>query len=316
MKLTILDGHAVNPGDLTWDAFKEFADLTVYERTPKELLKTRIGDSDAIFLNKIQITEELLQECPNLKYIGVLATGYNVIDLEAAKRHGITVTNIPAYSTDSVAQHVFSLILNFTNQVASHNDSVHKGDWIRSPDFCYWNSSLLELSGKVLGIYGYGNIGKKVAVLGKAFGMNVICCTRTAKPNMPQRVTFENLLKYSDFLTLHAPLTDETKEIINKEAIAQMKNTAYIINTARGGLVVEQDIARALNADELAGYACDVVNEEPMKADTPLLGAKNCIITPHIAWAPLETRKRLMDIALQNLKAYLDNKPINVVNDK
>ncbi len=313
MKLTILDGHAVNPGDLNWNKFTELAEISVYDRTPKELLKNRIGDSDAIFLNKIEITEELLQECPNLKYIGVLATGYNVIDLEATKRHNITVTNIPAYSTNSVAQHVFSFILNFTNKVAQHNESVHHGDWIRSPDFCYWNDSLQELNGKILGVYGYGNIGQRVALLARAFGMRVICCTRTQKENMPQRVTFENLLKYSDFVTLHTPLTEETKGIINKDTLKLMKKTAFLINTARGGLINEQDVARSLNSDELAGYAADVVIDEPMKADNPLLGAKNCVITPHIAWAPLETRQRLQNIAFENLKKWMEGNPQNVV---
>jgi len=314
IKLTILDGHAVNPGDLSWDMFKEFADVTVYERTPSDKLIERIGNSDAIFLNKINITEETLSACPNLKYIGVLATGYNVVDLDAARRHNITVTNIPAYSTDSVAQHVFALILHFTNHVALHNDSVQKGDWTRCPDFCYWNKSLFELNGKTLGIYGYGNIGKKVAQLGQAFGMNVICCTRTAKEGMPEMVSFEELLKRSDFISLHAPLTDATANLINAETLKLMKPTAYLINTARGGFIDEKALADALNKGTIAGYAGDVVREEPMLSSNPLLGAKNCIITPHIAWAPLETRSRLQGIALENLKAYLNGKPQNVVS--
>ncbi|MCR4734870.1 MAG: D-2-hydroxyacid dehydrogenase [Treponema sp.] len=315
LKLTILDGHAVNPGDLSWNSFKEFADVTVFERTPSNLIIERIGDSDAIFLNKINITEEILSACPKLKYIGVLATGYNVIDLAAAKRHNITVTNIPAYSTDSVAQHTFSFILNFTNKVAEHNNSVKNGDWIKCPDFCYWNSSLIELSGKTLGIFGYGNIGKKVYEIAKAFGMNVITCTRTEKANMPKRVSFEELLKESDFITLHAPLTDETKEIINKKSLSLMKKTAYLINTARGGFVKEEQLADALNNEEIAGYAADVLLDEPMKADNPLLTAKNTVITPHIAWAPKETRQRLQDIALENLKSWINGNPINQVNN-
>ncbi len=314
MKLTILDGHAVNPGDLSWDIFNDLADVTVYERTSNEQLINRIGNSDAIFLNKIQINEKVLSACPNLKYIGVLATGYNVIDLEAAKRHNITVTNIPSYSTDSVAQHVFSFILHFTNKVSEHNISVHNGDWIKCPDFCYWNAPLMELSGKTLGIFGYGNIGKKVSLLGKAFGMNVICCTRTPKEGMPASVTFDELLKQSDFLTLHAPLTEATKNIINKTSLAKMKKSSYIINTARGGFIVEQDLVDFLNADKIAGYAADVVLEEPMSKNCPLLKAKNCIITPHIAWAPLETRSRLQKIAYNNLKSWLDGNPVNVVN--
>lgn len=314
IKLTILDGHAVNPGDLSWDMFKEFADVTVYERTPQEMLIDRIGNSDAIFLNKINITEEVLAACPNLKYIGVLATGYNVIDLEAARKRNIIVTNIPAYSTDSVAQHVFALILHFTNHVAIHNDSVSKGEWVTCPDFCYWNKSLIELNGKTLGIFGYGNIGKKVFQIAQAFGMKVICCTRTQKPGMPESVSFEELLKRSDFISLHAPLTEQTKNIINKDSLKLMKKSAYLINTARGGFVVEQDLADALNSDLIAGYAADVAGSEPMDKDCPLLSAKNCVITPHIAWAPLETRSRLQGIALENLKGFLNGKPVNVVS--
>jgi len=314
LKLTILDGHAVNPGDLPWDSFKEYADITVYERSDPAQIIERIGDSDAIFLNKINITEEVLSSCPNLKYIGVLATGYNVIELEAARRHNVTVTNIPAYSTDSVAQHVFAMITYFTNHVASHNESVHKGDWISCPDFCYWNSSLMELTGKTLGVFGYGSIGKKVVQIAKAFGMNVICCTRTPKEGMPEAVSFEELLKRSDFISLHAPLTEQTKNIINKDSIKLMKKSAYLINTARGGFVVEKDVADALNDGLIAGYAADVLLSEPMSKDNPLLTAKNCVITPHIAWAPLETRARLQGVALENLKAWLNGNPQNVVN--
>lgn len=314
MKLTILDGHAVNPGDLSWDRFKPYAQITVYERTPLDQLVSRIGDSDAIFLNKIPITEETLSQCPNLKYIGVLATGYNVIDLEATKRHNITVTNIPAYSTDSVAQHVFAMILHFTNHVAYHNDSVQKGNWVKCPDFCYWDKSLIELKGKTLGIFGYGSIGAKVAEIARAFGMNILCCTRTSRPGIPVQVSFEELLRRSDFVSLHAPLTEKTANIINKDSLALMKPTAFLINTARGGFIKEEELADCLNQGKIAGYAADVVGEEPMKAGSPLLGAKNCIITPHIAWAPLETRARLQGIAEENLKAYLEGNPINVVN--
>ncbi len=314
IKLTILDGHAVNPGDLPWSFLDGLVDYTVYERTAPEEVIERIGNSDAIFLNKIQITKEIFDSCPKLKYIGVLATGYNVIDLEAARAHGVTVTNIPAYSTDSVAQHVFAFILYFTNQVAQHSESVMAGDWVKCRDFCFWNGSLSELSGKTLGIFGYGNIGKKVAELGKAFGMKVICCTRTAKEGMPESVSFEDLLKCSDFLTLHAPLTEQTKNIINKNSLSLMKKSAYLINTARGGFVVEQDLADCLNNDGISGYAADVLLQEPMEENCPLLKAKNCVITPHIAWAPRETRKRLQGIAEENLKAWLAGSPINVVS--
>lgn len=314
IKLTILDGHAVNPGDLPWDIFKEIADVTVFERTQQNQICERIGNSDAIFLNKINITEEILQSCPNLKYIGVLATGYNVVDIEAAKKHNIVVTNIPAYSSDSVAQHVFSFILHFTNHITSHNASVKNGDWIRCPDFCYWNAPLTELKGKTLGILGYGNIGKKVCEIGKAFGMNVISTTRSPKENMPPLVSWEELLKCSDFLTLHAPLTPATENIINKDSLRLMKSTSYLINTARGGFIVEEDLSKALNDGVIAGYAADVISQEPMKENNPLLSAKNCIITPHIAWAPLETRSRLQKIAFQNLKGWIEGKIQNQIN--
>ena len=313
MKLTILDGHAVNPGDLPWDKFSDLADITVYERTPQELVINRIGDSDAILLNKVNITEEVFSTCQNLKYVGVLATGYNVVDIEAAKRHKVTVTNIPSYSTNSVAQHVFSLILNFTNQVELHNNSVHNGEWITCPDFCYWKSPLMELSGKTLGVFGYGMIGKKVTEIAKAFGMNVICCTRTAQDGVPKSVTFEQLMQLSDIVTLHAPLTEKTKNIINKASLKLMKKSAYLINTARGGFVVEQELADCLNAGQIAGYAADVVSQEPINKDSPLLTAKNCVITPHIAWLPLESRKRLQNIAYDNLKNFINGTPTNYI---
>lgn len=314
MKITILDGHALNPGDVSYDIFSQFGELNIYDRTPAELVIPRIRDSEVIFLNKVNITEEVFSACPKLKYIGVMATGYNVIDIEAAKRHNVVVTNIPSYSTDAVAQHVFALILNFTNQVSLHNDSVQANEWVKCPDFCYWKSPLIELNGKTLGIFGYGSIGSKVAEIAKAFGLKVICCTRTQKPGMPESVTFEDLLKKSDFVSLHAPLTDKTKDIINKDSLKLMKKSAYLINTARGGFVVEKDLADALNNNTIAGYAADVVLSEPMAADSPLLGAKNCIITPHIAWAPLETRQRLLGIAVDNIKAWLSGNPINVVS--
>ncbi len=314
IKLTILDGHAVNPGDLPWSFLDGLVEYKVYERTAPEQVIERIGNADAIFLNKIQITKEIFDACPNLKYIGVLATGYNVIDLESAKKHGVTVTNIPAYSTDSVAQHVFAFILYFTNQVAQHSASVMSGDWVKCRDFCFWNGSLSELSGKTLGIFGYGNIGKKVSEIAKAFGMKLICCTRTPKEGMPEAVSFDELLKRSDFVTLHAPLTEQTKNIINKQSLSLMKRTAYLINTARGGFVVEQDLADCLNNGGIAGYAADVLLHEPMAENCPLLNAKNCVITPHIAWAPRETRKRLQGIAEENLKSWLSGNPINVVN--
>lgn len=314
MKLAILDAHADNPGDLSWDYFKEFADVVLYDRTSSNDVINRIGDADAIFVNKVQITEEILQKAPKLKYIGVCATGYNVIDLDACSKRNIIVTNIPAYSTNAVAQHVFALITNFSNNVSLHNQSVHAGEWIQSPDFVYWKEPLFELAGKTLGIFGYGEIGSKVAEIGKAFGMKIICNTRTKKPGMPEFVSFEKLLKEADILTLHAPLTDLTKNIINKESLSLMKKSAYLINTARGGFVVEKDLAECLKAGVIAGYAADVIATEPMLPDCPLLNCPNCVLTPHIAWAPKETRKRLLDIAYENFKAWIDGHPINVVN--
>ena len=312
MKLAILDGRAVNPGDLSWDSFNKFADVSVYQETPADLVTSRIGDSEAILLNKIIINSEVLKSCKNLKYIGVLATGYNVIDIDAVKKAGICVTNIPAYSTMAVAQHVFALIMHFSNHVALHNDSVQNGNWIKSPIFCYWEKPLIELSGKTLGILGYGNIGKQVEKIGISLGMNVIVCPH--RPNGNKNcVTQEKLFAESDFLSLHVPMNGETAGIINEKKISSMKDGAYIINTARGGLVDEQAIKAALESKKLAGYAADVISEEPMISANPLLHVENCVLTPHIAWAPLETRKRCMDIGLSNFKSWLSGKPVNTI---
>ena len=314
MELKILDAHADNPGDLSWDSFKEYAEVTIYDRTSAEQVVERVQNAQSIFINKVPITEEILSKLPKLQYIGVCATGYNIVDLAACKKRGIIVTNIPSYSTNAVAQHVFSFITYFSNQVALHNNSVHQGEWISSPDFVYWKAPLMELAGKTLGIFGFGNIGRKVSEIAKAFGMNVICNTRTPKADMPKMVSFEELLSLSDFVSLHAPLTDKTENIINKGSLSLMKKSAYLINTARGGFVVEEDLAAALKEGLIAGYAADVIRTEPMNKDCPLLNCPNCILTPHIAWAPKETRQRLLDIALENYKAWLSGKPINVVN--
>lgn len=317
MKLTILDGHGLNPGDLSWDSIKSLADdFSVYDRSPNELVVQRIGDSDLILLNKVNITREIVEKSPNLKYIGVLATGYNVVDTKACREKGIAVTNIPSYSTDAVAQHVFSFILNFTNQVQLHNESVQNGGWIKNPDFCYWLAPLSELARKTIGIFGFGHIGQKVAKIAHAFGMNVQVCVHSEKSftGGEKTVGFDELLSTSDFVTLHAPLTNETDRIINKKSLWLMKKSAYLINTARGGLVDEKDVRAALESEKIAGYAADVILYEPMKPDCPLYKAKNCVITPHLAWAPLETRKRLLEIAAENIRCFLAGKPINVVN--
>ena len=317
MKLTVLDGHAANPGDVSWDAIKALAEtFTVYDRTPPELVVERIADSDAILLNKIQITKEIIAACPSLKYIGVLATGYNVVDTAACRERGIIVTNIPAYSTDAVAQHVFAFILAFTNRVAEHSASVQDGDWIASPDFCYWLTPLTELSGKTLGIFGFGNIGRKVAQIAHALGLRVIVHVhrQSSFTGGEETVSREELFRQSDFLTLHAPLTPETAGLLNRANLALMKPTAYVINTARGGLADEKAVREALDAGTIAGYAADVVLEEPMSADCPLYGAPNCLLTPHIAWAPKETRERLLGIAESNLRAFLAGKTQNGVS--
>lgn len=314
MKITVLDGNALNPGDLSWSSVERLGTLTVYPRTSPEEVASRIGDSDAILLNKINITEEILSKCPNLKYIGVQATGYNVIDLEACRKHNVIVTNVPSYSTSGVAQMVFAYITEFASRTSVHNASVKNGDWVKCQDFCYWKVPLVELEGKTLGIYGYGSIGRRVAQIAKAFGMKVIVCTRTPKPDIENPVDFSTLLNDSDFITLHAPLTDKTREVINKTTLALMKKSAYLINTARGPLVNENDLAEALDKGTIAGYAADVVSEEPMKESNPLLKAKNTIITPHIAWAAVETRQRLINIVAQNLKCWIQGKPQNVVS--
>ena len=314
MNIVVLDGNALNPGDLSWNPLEQFGRLTVYPRTMPEDVVSRIADNDAVLLNKVTITEEILQQCPSVKYIGVQATGYNVIDLEACRRHSVTVTNVPSYSTAGVAQLVFSYISEWACHVQHHSDSVMTGDWTRSLDFCYWKAPLFEIEGKILGVFGYGHIGSRVARIAKAYGMKVIVCTRTPKTEIENPVTFDELLEKSDFITLHAPLTDKTKELINKASLTKMKKSAYLINTARGGLINEVDVRDALDRHLIAGYAADVVSEEPMKKDNPLLGARNCLLTPHIAWASVETRQRLLGIVAANLKAFIDGKAQNTVS--
>lgn len=314
MKITILDGNALNPGDLSWEPIEKLGSLKVYPRTMPEDVVLRISDSDVVLLNKIDITEDVLSKCPKLKYIGVQATGYNVIDIEACIKRNIVVTNVPSYSTASVAQMAFAYILEFASKPTLHSKSVKQGDWTKSLDFCYWNSPLIELEGKTLGIFGFGSIGQRVAKIAKSFGMKTIVHTRTKKNDIENLVDFDTLLKESDFISLHAPLTEKTREIFNKDAISKMKKSAYLINTARGLLVQEEDLSKALNDGLIAGYATDVVSEEPMKESNPLIKAKNTIITPHIAWAAVETRQRLLNIVADNLKSWLNGKPQNVVS--
>ncbi len=317
MKIVILDGYSVNPGDLSWEELEECGDLTVYDRTNTEDILKRTKNADAILTNKVVISSEIIDKLPNLKYIGVLATGYNVVDIEAAKKRGITVTNVPAYSTNSVVQMTFAHILNLTNRVAHYAHENRKGKWSASPDFCYWDTNLGEIAGKTLGVVGLGNIGYKVACIARDFGMDVFACTSKNSADLPdgiQKVTFNGLLGISDILTLHCPLTPQTKEMINKDTLSQMKRGALLINTGRGALVNDKDVAQALCEGQLGGYGADVMTQEPPKPDNPLLSAPNAYLTPHIAWATLEARKRLVSIASANVAAFVQGSPKNVVS--
>ena len=312
MKIVVLDGYAANPGDLSWEPLKQLGQLTVYDRTAKEDTAARMAGADLVLTNKTIITRELMAGCPSLKYIGVLATGYNVVDVAAARELGVTVSNIPAYSTDSVAQMVFALLLEICHNVGHHSAQVHAGRWSSNADFCFWDNPLMELSGKTMGIVGYGRIGKKVAEIARCFGMNVIAWTRT--PRDPECVSLDELLQKSDVISLHCPLFPETQNLINRDTIARMKDGAIIINTSRGPVVNDQDLADALKSGKLYAAAADVATVEPIPADNPLLGVKNMFFTPHIAWATYEARVRLMDIAVENVKAFIAGKPVNVVS--
>ena len=317
MKIVILDGYSVNPGDLSWEELEACGELTVYDRTNTEDILKRTKNADAILTNKVVISSEIIDKLPNLKYIGVLATGYNVVDIEAAKKRGITVTNVPAYSTNSVVQMTFAHILNLTNRVAHYAHENRKGKWSASPDFCYWDTNLGEIAGKTLGVVGLGNIGYKVACIARDFGMDVFACTSKNSADLPdgiQKVTFNGLLGISDILTLHCPLTPQTKEMINKDTLSQMKRGALLINTGRGALVNDKDVAQALCEGQLGGYGADVMTQEPPKPDNPLLNAPNAYLTPHIAWATLEARKRLVSIASANVAAFVQGSPKNVVS--
>jgi glycerate dehydrogenase len=313
MKIVVLDGFALNPGDLSWDSLKAIGNVEIFERTqPDEIIKRAAGVG-IILTNKTILSAETLKKLPDLKYIGVLATGYNVVDLNAAKACGIVITNIPDYSTRSVAQHVFALILDFFNGVGTLSQGVRNGRWSGSIDFSYWDKPLTELAGKTIGIIGFGRIGKAVSGISEAMGMRVIVSNITETPGY-ENLTIDDLLKRSDIVTLHCPLTPETKGIINADRLKMMKPTALLVNTARGPLVAENDLAEALNVGIIAGAALDVLSVEPPSASNPLLRAKNCIITPHVAWATLSARKRLLEIAVDNIKSFLNGQLINVVN--
>ena len=317
MNIVVLDGYAANPGDLSWEPFRQFGELTVYPRTAAEDVIARASKADIILTNKVQFPREVLQQLPQLKLIAILATGYNTVDCEAARQLGIAVANIPAYSTESVVQMVFAHLLNVCLRVEHYANDVRKGRWSNNSDFCYWDTPLLELAGKTLGIYGLGNIGRRVAEVANAFGLRVIAHTSKAQEDLPAYITkvdFKELLQQSDVLTLHCPLTKDTHHLINGETLQLMQPTAILINTGRGPLVDEFEVAEALKTGCLKAYCADVMGNEPPAADNPLLQVPNAFITPHIAWATFEARQRLMQIALENVKAFINGTPQNVVN--
>lgn len=318
MKIIILDGFTENPGDLSWKGFENLGSLTVYDRTSEEDIITRIGDAEAVITNKVPLSEKTLQACPSVKYIGVLATGFNVVDVDFAKKQGIVVTNIPTYGTTAVAQFTMALLLEICHRVGHHNKTVHEGRWTKSLDFCYWDYPLMELAGKTMGIIGFGRIGQNVSKLANAFGMKVLAYdaykNMDLETDLCRYTDMDSLLRDSDIISLHAPLTPETEGLINKDTISKMKDGVIIINNSRGQLIVEKDLREALLTGKVYAAGLDVVSSEPIKADNPLLGLDNCIITPHIAWAPKESRQRLMDIAVNNLASFLAGAPENVVN--
>lgn len=318
MQIVVLDGYTLNPGDLSWEALHRLGKVTVYDRTPAENLLGRVGDAEVVLTNKTPLRKEILEQLPGLKYIGVLATGYDVVDVRAAAERGIVVTNVPSYGTDSVAQFVFALILEIAHRTGLHSDSVHRGDWGAQPDFCYWRSPLMELTGKTLGVVGLGRIGQRTAELAAAFGMQVKAYSRRWAERPPEPgitwCSLEELLQTADVVSLHCPLTDETRGLIDRERLARMKPGAYLINTSRGALVVEEDLAEALRSGRLSGAALDVLSQEPPTAGSPLLGVPNCILTPHIAWATVEARSRLLDQAVTNVERFLAGSPIHVVS--
>ncbi len=320
MKIVVLDGYTENPGDLTWNGLANLGELTVYDRTPvkdKNEIIRRIDDAEVVFTNKTPLTREILDACPRVKFISVLATGYNVVDTAAAKEKGIPVTNVPAYGTASVGQFAIALLLEICHHVAHHDQAVHEGRWASCPDFCFWDYPLIELSGKTIGIIGFGRIGQTTGRIASALGMRVLAYDTYESESGKVIGTYtdlDTLLAESDVIALHCPLFPATERIINKDTIAKMKDGVILLNNSRGPLVDEQDLADALNSGKILAAGLDVVSTEPIKPDNPLLSARNCIITPHISWAPKESRQRIMDCAIENVKAYLGGSPINVVN--
>ena len=317
MNIIILDGYALNPGDLSYDCLRQFGELTIYDRTAPEEVIERAKDADALLINKVVLGEKELAQLPRLRYIGVQATGYNVVDVEAARRHGITVTNIPAYSTDSVAQMVMAHLLNITQRVGYYARQCGEGRWSSNPDFCYWDTPLIELAGKQMGIVGFGRTGSAVARLALAFGMKVATYTSKPQEELPEgiiKMSLEELFGTSDIVSLHCPLTPTTHHLVNAERLALMKSTAILINTSRGPVVDERALAEALNSGTLYAAGIDVLCEEPPRKGSPLLSARNCFVTPHIAWATIEARTRLLKICENNLRAFINGHPQNVVS--
>lgn len=318
MDIVVLDGYTLNPGDLSWDELEELGNVTVYDRTDANQIVKRIGDAKLVFTNKTPLTKEIFKACPNVEFVGVLATGYNVVDVEAAKEFGVVVTNIPTYGTTAVAQFVFALLLEICHHVGDHSQQVKNGTWTNSPDFCFWSHPLVELSGKTMGIIGFGRIGQATAKIATSFGMKVLAYDAFPKKEFETEdikiVELDNLLQNSDVISLHCPLFPSTEGIINRDNISKMKDGVMIINTSRGKLIVEEDLVEALDSGKVSGAAVDVLAQEPANEDNPLVLCEKCIVTPHIAWAPKESRKRLMDIAVQNLKSFLEGNVQNTVN--
>lgn len=316
MKIVALDGYAANPGDLSWDELKALGECVIYDRTAPEEVLERAADAEVVLTNKVVITAEMMAALPQLKYIGVMATGYNIVDIDAARERGIIVTNIPSYSTDSVGQMVFAHILNIAQQVQHHSEAVHQGRWTASKDFCFWDTPLIELRGKKIGIVGLGHTGYTTARIAIGFGMEVYAYTSKSSFQLPpeiKKMELDQLFSECDIISLHCLLTDKTRELVNAARLKLMKPTAILINTGRGQLVNEQDLADALNNGQIYAAGLDVLSQEPPKADNPLLTARNCYITPHIAWASAAARERLMGILLDNLKGYIEGKVINNV---
>lgn len=316
MKIVVLDGYAANPGDISWEEWKSLGELVVYDRTAPEELLERAENAEVLLTNKVIINAEPMSKLPALKYIGVTATGYNVVDIDAAKARGIVVTNIPAYSTNSVAQMVFAHLLNITQHVADHSKVVTEGGWQNSKDFCFWNSPLIELDGLTIGIVGFGNTGSATARIANSFGMKVLAYSSKSQEQLPEYVTkasLDEIFKTSDVVSLHCPLTENTRHLVNAERLAQMKSSAIVINTGRGPLVNDQDLADALNSGKIYAAGIDVLTQEPPRDGNPLIGARNCCITPHIAWATAAARKRLLQIAFDNVRAFAEGKPQNVI---